>query len=402
MTVLVTCGETRAGLTAIRALGRAGIAVVVGAAHRPALGFWSRYATTTLLLPDPARDARRFAAAVADEAAGREVAAVLPATDAALWALSRWRDALPATARAVLPSHDAVVVALDRSALHDRARGLGLPCMPTERIAHADDVEPALRRLSLGDGGRSFAALVRPLVPWIEREDGSCGIGRALPVHSTGELRRLLYEREDLVNGGCVIEPRPAGRCLAYGFVAHDGAVIAEVFQERLREHGGLSGVSTLARTLAADDELRAVARPLLRALRFCGAGVVEFFRGDDGVARIVSLVPRLWGSLGLAVRAGVDVPLLLLRLARGDVPVGGIVGRAGVLWRWETGDVEAVAVQARRLVARVAGPDVVSSRLAALRGILAPAGALAAAPDVFAADDPMPAVLELQRSIGR
>jgi predicted ATP-grasp superfamily ATP-dependent carboligase len=402
MSVLVTCGDTRAGLTAIRALGRAGIAVVVGAAHRPALGFWSRYATTTLLLPDAEQDARRFAAAVADEVACRGLRAVLPATDAAIWALSRWRDALPRSAQALMPPHDAVVVALDRSALHDRARGLGLACMPTERIGHADDVEPALRRLSASGADRPFAALVRPVVSWVEREDGSRRTTAAIPVASIGALRRLLYERDDLIHGGCVVEPRPSGRVFGYGVVCQHGDVVAEVFQERLREQDGLSGVSTWACTLPVDEDIRALARPLLHALGFHGAGLLELFRGDDGVLRLVNLVPRLWGSLGLAVQAGVNVPLLLLRSASDAAVQGGVVAAADESWRWAIGDLAAIAGQARRLTARLQGRDVVATRLSALRALLGVHAARRARADVLAPDDPMPAVLELQQRLGR
>jgi hypothetical protein len=101
-------------------------------------------------------------------------------------------------------------------------------------------------------------------------------------------------------------------------------------------------------------------------------------------------------------VRAGVDVPHLLLRMARGDTPVGGLVARAGVLWRWEAGDVEALAQQAKQLVARIEGRGVVRSRLAVLQSMLDVRGTAAASPDVFAPDDPMPAVLELQQHTAR
>jgi predicted ATP-grasp superfamily ATP-dependent carboligase len=401
MSVLVTCGDTRAGLSAVRALGRAGVAVAVGAAQRPALAFWSRYATTTLLLPDATQDARRFAAVVADEVAGRGIAAVLPATDAALWALSRWRTDLPETARAILPPHDAVVFALDRTALHDRAVALGLSCLTTSRIGHADEIEPVLRRLAAQTGDHRLQALVRPLVPWEEREDGSRRLATALPIDSLGALRRLLYEREDLVEAGCVVEPRPDGRYLGYGAVCRDGEVLAEVFQERLREQGGLSGVSTLARTLPPDDAVRAVARPLLRALHFNGAALVELFVGDDGVVRLVNLIPRLWGSLGLALQAGVNVPLLLLRLARGDVPPPGALATPGAVWRWVAGDLEAVGRQTAHLVARVEGRGVLRSRADDLRELLAlRAPTRRAGSDVFAADDPLPAALELQQRL--
>ena len=394
MTALVTCGHTRAGLASVRALGRAGIAVAVAAPMRPALALWSRYATTTLLLPNAASEARRFASSVAEEATARGAIVALASTDSALWALSRWRSSLPDGCQRVLPPHAAVVFSLDRSALHARARTLGVPCAVTYRIERSLDVEPVLRAVQR-DG--ALPALVRPLVPWVEREDGTRRLAAAVPAFDVGALRSLLYAREDLVDGGCVVEPRPEGIWLGYGAVCQGGNVVAELFQQRLREHGDLSGVSTLARTIPADPDLRGLGRRVLRALSWDGPALVEVFRGRDGVARLVNVVPRLWGSLQLCIQAGVNVPLLCFRLARGQELVPGAVARPGEIWRWGAGDTEVIAQRARSLLARAEGPAVVHRRLRKLVGLLDIRDAWRATSDIWDKDDPLPFVLELQ-----
>ena len=402
MTVLVTCGHTRAGLAAVRGLGRAGVAVAVAAPQRPALAMWSRYATTTLLLPDAASEAKRFAAAVADELSGRHADGALAATDAALWALSRWRSGLSANAQAFLPPHEAVVLSLDRSALRDRARTLGVAAVPTWRIDSPKDVEPVVLRLQqqvAGADGRLWA-LVRPMVPSVEREDGTRRVATAIPVESVGGMRRLLYDREDLVDGGCLIELRPPGDYLGYGAVCRDGEVIAEVFQERLRERGDLSGVSTFARTIPVDDAIRSAGRAILKGLKFNGPCLVEFTRGDDGAVRLVNVIPRLWGSLALAMHAGVNVPWLVTRLARGDDVEPGHISRPGVVWRWVVGDLEVLAQRLGRLLSRVEGRGVIRRRAAGLRELLELRDLWRARPDVFELDDPLPSALELKQRL--
>lgn len=402
MTVIVTCGHTRAGLAAVRGLGRAGVAVAVAAPQRPALAMWSRYATTTLLLPDAAAEARRFAAAVADELTGRHAEGALAATDAALWALSRWRNGLTAQAQAFLPPHEAVVFSLDRSALRDRARTLGVAAVPTWRIGSANDVEPVVLRLQqqvAGADGRLWA-LVRPIVPSVEREDGTRRVADAIPVESVGGMRRLLYDREDLVDGGCLIELRPPGDYLGYGAVCRSGEVIAEVFQERLRERGDLSGVSTFARTIPVDEAMRSAARKLLKGLNFNGPCLVEFTRGGDGVVRLVNLIPRLWGSLALSLQAGVNIPWLVTRLARGDDVAPGLVSKPGLVWRWVVGDVEVLAQRLGRLLSRVEGRGVIRRRAEGLRELLELRDLWRARPDVFDLDDPLPSALEIKQRL--
>jgi hypothetical protein len=239
-------------------------------------------------------------------------------------------------------------------------------------------------------------------VPWEEREDGTRRLAAPLPVDGIGALRRLLYERADLVDGGCVVEPRPAGRYLGYGAVVAGGTVVAEVFQERLREQDGLSGVSTLARTIGVDPEVRAAGRALLGHLRFQGAALLEFHRDDAGRLSLLNLIPRLWGSLGLALFAGVDVPRLLLRIAHGETPVPGLVAAPGKLWRWVAGDTDALRGRLRRVFARVEGRSVLHDRAGDVRALVDARAVLQAHPDVFAVDDPLPAALEWQQRLGR
>lgn len=403
MTVLVTCGQTRAGLAAVRALGRAGVAVAVGAPMRPALAMWSRYATATLVLPEPATEPRRFASDVADELAGRGATGAFAATDAAIWALSRFRDCLPGTALGLLPPHEAVVFALDRSALRDRARAIGVAAVSMWRIDGESDVAPLLTKLQrevAGVDGR-VSAIVRPLVQGLEREDGTRRVAEAVAVDRVGALRRLLYEREELIDGGCIVELRPPGDYLGYGAVCDRGDVVGEVFQERLRERDDLSGISTLARTIDVDDAVRHAGRTLIRGLNYHGPCLIEFMRGDDGVVRLVNFVPRLWGSLGLACRAGLNVPRLSLQVARGESHGAGLaVARPGIVWRWGVGDTAVLAQRLGRVLTGAVGRGVIRRKPGGIRDIFDLATLQLARDDVFEVDDPLPAVLEIQQRV--
>jgi hypothetical protein len=73
---------------------------------------------------------------------------------------------------------------------------------------------------------------------------------------------------------------------------------------------------------------------------------MVEFRQGDDGIPWLMEVNGRPWGTLGLAVDAGVDFPRLLLEGHRGPPPSYKI----GLVRRWFAGDL-------RRVRAAAAGP---------------------------------------------
>jgi len=73
------------------------------------------------------------------------------------------------------------------------------------------------------------------------------------------------------------------------------------------------------------------------------GAAMVEFKVRPDGRPYLMEINPRFWGSLQLAIDAGVDFPWLAYQLAAGITtdPVDGY--RIGVRNRWLLGDLDHV-----------------------------------------------------------
>jgi hypothetical protein len=61
----------------------------------------------------------------------------------------------------------------------------------------------------------------------------------------------------------------------------------------------------------------------------------------NTGVPYLMEINGRLWGSLQLAIDAGVDFPKLLVELALGATPARVTTYEIGVRSRWEWGDVD-------------------------------------------------------------
>lgn len=68
---------------------------------------------------------------------------------------------------------------------------------------------------------------------------------------------------------------------------------------------------------------------------------MVEFRGTEDGIPQLMEINPRFWGSLQLAIDAGVDFPGLLYELALGRLPAVPQGYQTGIRSRWLLGDLD-------------------------------------------------------------
>jgi predicted ATP-grasp superfamily ATP-dependent carboligase len=129
-----------------------------------------------------------------------------------------------------------------------------------------------------------------------------------------------------------------------------NGRVIAEFAHRRLREKPPEGGVSVFRESIALDRDVAAAGRRLLDDLDWQGVAMIECKR-DAGTRRPVFMEVngRLWGSLQLAIDAGVDFPRLLVAGALGERVAAVTQYRVGVRSRWFWGDVDQLYLQLRK-----------------------------------------------------
>ena len=122
----------------------------------------------------------------------------------------------------------------------------------------------------------------------------------------------------------------------------HKGECVATFQHRRLKEAPATGGVAILAVAEEPDPELLQSSMKLLRALDWEGVAMVEFrVDRETGSSVLMEVNGRFWGSLQLAIDAGVDFPSLLLASAFGRrfSPVTRYT--KGIRGRWFWGDVD-------------------------------------------------------------
>lgn len=309
MRVLVTDAGNRNALAAVRALGRRGLEVWAADRSRLAQSFASRYCARRITYPGPSRSYEDFVHFLLRFVRSRRCDILLPTSDYSTHFASRNRDELAAHIRLAVPDYEALSVTLDKPATLAAAGRAGLEVPATHCPRDRDEVARIARGLEY------------PCVVKLRQGSGAVGLRYA---NSRNELLRL-YERpqgnDDLFFRYSLpmIQEYIPGAVHDVCLLFDNGAPVACLTQKRRKTYPVTGGIGVENET-TDEPGLRDRAVALLRSLRWHGPAQVEFkIDARDGTPRLMEVNGRYWGTLGLAIEAGVDFPWLACRVAAGE-----------------------------------------------------------------------------------
>lgn len=105
-----------------------------------------------------------------------------------------------------------------------------------------------------------------------------------------------------------------------FGFFAYyeNGKCIKKFMHKRIREYPVSGGASVCAESFY-DKKLEENGKKMLDLIKWNGVAMVEFKKHSDGEYKLMEINPKFWGSLELALAAGVDFPYCLVQQQRGE-----------------------------------------------------------------------------------
>jgi predicted ATP-grasp superfamily ATP-dependent carboligase len=339
-TVLVTDGEQRAALAIVRSLGRAGYEVYVCSVRAASIAGASRYSSGSYKVSDPLRRSESFLLDLEEIVATTHIDVLIPVSEAALLVVlpnrNKFKCAIPfATAtsfdqvcdkRRVLeaakphnisvPDQTVIADPMDASVLEDTLR-FPIVLKPARSVA--------------GKGGeRVRAGVTYAATPQKLREELNHVPHNAYPV---------------------LLQQRIEGPGFGISVLVWEGELVAAFAHRRIREKPPSGGVSVLRESIPLDRTLLSRSVALLNDLQWKGVAMVEYkLDNSGGIPYLMEINGRFWGSLQLAVDAGVDFPKLLVELALAERPSPVTTYEIGVRSRWEWGDAD-------HLLARILHP---------------------------------------------
>lgn len=334
----MTDGETRPALAIARSLGSQGHRLVVGAKASPSLAQASRYCSESFTYPDPADDSAGFVEVLVRTVRERHIDVVLPVTEITTALVVEQRGEFERYCRVPFPMADTFNFAANKVEVLALAEKLSIPIPLGVVIARPGDRPQRPERLC-------YPVVVKPHRSRIQ-VNGRWRSTFVTYAENETELQAVLAAK-DSAEYPILLQQRIVGPGIGVFMCYQRGKLVGQFSHRRLREKPPSGGVSVLCESVAVPPDALRYAQGLLDALRWEGVAMVEFkMDSADRTLKLMEINGRFWGSLQLAIDAGVDFPGLLIRTLDDDPMPLVDSYRIGVRSRWLMGDVDALLMR--------------------------------------------------------
>lgn len=324
-------GAERQQLVGVRSLGRAGLGVGVIECDDigPVPADHSRFCLAKARVPSLDRPGALVDGLLA-HLSERPAGVLVTARDGSIAEIVSRRAELERLTAVALAPPAALELAVDKSRTLAIAADEGIAIPRSLEVQAGDDAAAAVDEIGI-------PLVVKPTRSWVEGATGSQRMGAG----SAGTRPEALAAIRTVVDAGgtALVQEWLPGRRDTMTLLHSGGRTLAEFAYFTSRTAPMLGGSCVVRESMLAPDDIGPPARRLVAALGLDGYSMVEFRRDAAGEPALMEINPRPTASLELAVRAGIDFPLLLYRWAAG-LPVGAPeTYRLGVSLRWLAGD---------------------------------------------------------------
>jgi predicted ATP-grasp superfamily ATP-dependent carboligase len=303
--VLVTDAHLGSAVSVIRSLGRCGHHVIAAGSDASSPGLRSRFAAERLLYADPERDPHAMRGELLRAVGERRVDLLVPVTDDVILPIVEQRPRFEEHCALALAPPAALAAARDKDATMALGRRLGVPTPRSALVTTAAEARRHARELG-------WPLVVKPQASRVLSDGGPI---RGLPVTYAGGFASLTETMRQFTGVSPVLlQDYHPGEALGVELLMHEGRPLAAFQHRRLHEVPITGGASSFRESAPLDPVLYDHSVRLLAALEWTGLAMVEFKVGPEG-PRLMEINGRIWGSLPLAVKSGMDFPARMAAL---------------------------------------------------------------------------------------
>ncbi|MFA6309052.1 MAG: ATP-grasp domain-containing protein [Clostridia bacterium] len=306
-TVLLTNGQQRKTLAAVRSLGKKGIRAIVSEETKFNPSGFSKYCTKSLKCPKITNGEEAYFMWLKDTIKKHGCDILFPMDDDTMNIAIKFRNELNEICKMYIPPTESYNIACDKKKTMEFVENCEAPIPKTYSIEDINQLDDLTEKVM-------FPVIIKP-----RNSSGSRGIrivsnkteflDEYLKIH----LKYPLPIVQDFIGTGDRYDV-----CLLYN---EKSELKASFVQKELRHFPLKYGPSTLQESTHS-EHLVEISDKIMRRLKWVGIAELEFMVDSrDGKFKFMEINPRFWASLQLSIIAGVDFPHLLFRLNdEGDI----------------------------------------------------------------------------------
>jgi predicted ATP-grasp superfamily ATP-dependent carboligase len=344
MDLIVLDGNQRSALAVVRSLGSKGIKIVVGEESNPSLSSVSRYCSSEFSYPSPYINPESFIETIQEISVQNRGAMLFCMTDVTLREILEHKTNFSDHIQIPFADYDKYVAISNKLRLFRFAKDLSVLIPNTlfsTDFKNARDLIAKVKKLGFPCVLKPASSRLRTAHGWMNAE--------VRYAKNPTELKAIL-DCEPFKSYPFLIQEKIEGPGVGIFLLMYQGRIIARFAHQRVREKPPSGGVSVLCQSIIPPPEAIDAASALLESLAWSGVAMVEFkLDVRDNMPKLMEINGRFWGSLQLAISAGVDFPYLLYSLAKGEKVIPPNSYRVGIKSRWELGDLDHFLIRLKR-----------------------------------------------------
>lgn len=338
--VLVLDANQRSALAVTRSLGSHEVPVLTADDTANALAGNSRYSLSYVQYPSPKIHSVEFIDFLVNFIPQNGIDFVLPMTELTTTLLLENRSRL-GSVRLPFADLETVNRLADKCQLMQLAQTLGVPIPQTWYVETAEALPADLVSLP-------YPLVLKPGKSWLPQNQTWSRYGVRF-AQKPADVARIVSTDPGFQGHPFLLQECVSGVGQGVFALYDHGRPVVFFAHRRLREKPPSGGVSVLSESTSINPRILEPARALLDEVGWHGVAMVEFkVDPTTNTPYLMEVNTRFWGSLQLAVDAGVDFPWLLYQLACGTSPCAAEQYRIGVRSRWLLGDIDSLYLTLR------------------------------------------------------
>ena len=319
--VLLTNGQLRKTLAAVRSLGKKGLKVTAAEITKFNPSVFSRYCSRGCVCPEPA-NRQKYLEWLIPYIKSNPGTVLFTMDDNVMEIAMENRNRLEALSCILpIPPRESYNMACDKEQAVKLALSSGIRCPVTLHPKSPEEVERALEYINL------------PVVIKPRKSSGSRGI-------------KVITRKKDLLPAYKIIDkkyPAPVIQeyigngerfdvCFIYD---RKGKLKGSFVQKELRHFPIDMGPSTVQESIEC-PRLVEMSLAIMEKIDWYGVVELEYMKDADGKYVFMEINPRFWNSLQLSILAGVDFPWMLYQTATGNEIAEIHRYRPGIRCQWK------------------------------------------------------------------